>query len=98
MPITSSTVNDSRTSLSKRMHGAIDWYFSALDDLTKPRLNWDKISFLALGSLVLIWLFGIYSTWATWGNLSIDSGTVAYMTAIVSQCKMLYRHVLSIFS
>src|SRR5258706_3640289 len=98
MPITTSTVNDSPASLSKRLFGAIDWYFSALDDLTKPRLNWDKISFLALASLILIWMFRIYSTWATWGNLSIDSGHEAYIAAILAQGKMLYRDVLWMYT
>src|SRR5947207_984163 len=47
MPVTTSTIDDSRASLSQRALGAIDWYFSTLDALVKPRLNWDKISFLA---------------------------------------------------
>ena len=98
MPITTSTTDDSPASFSKRLQGAIDWYFTALDDLTKPRLNWDKISFLALGSLVLIWLFRIYSTWATWGNLSIDSGHEAYIAAILVQGKTLYRDVLWMYT
>ena len=93
MPVTTSTIDDSRASLSKRALGAIDWYFSTLDALVKPRLNWDKISFLALGSLVFIWLVRIHSTWATWGNLSIDSGHEPYIAAILAQGKMLYRDV-----
>jgi len=43
-------------------------------------------------------MFRIYSTWATWGNLSIDSGHEAYIAAILAQGKMLYRDVLWMYT
>jgi len=87
------TVEGSPVSLVRRVLGAIDRYFLALTEITKPQLTWDKTSLLALASLVFIWSFRIYSTWATWGNLSIDSGHEGYVPAMLAQGKMLYRDI-----
>ena len=35
----------------------------------------------------------MFSSWATWGNLTIDSGREMYVPAVLSEGKMLYRDV-----
>jgi len=86
------------TALAKRALGAIDRYFFVLTELTRPRVPWNRSTLLAFVSLVLLWLFRMYSTWATWGNLSIDSGHEAYIPALLAQGKMLYRDVLWMYT
>jgi len=98
MSTVATAVEGSPAALAKRALRAIDQYFLALTEITKPRIAWDKTTFLALASLVLIWIFRIYSTWATWGNLSIDSGHEGYVPAMLAQGKMLYRDVLWMYT
>jgi hypothetical protein len=93
MSIATPIVEATPASLAKRVLRVVDEYFLTLTDISKPQIPWDKTTFLALGSLVLIWLFRVYSTWATWGNLSIDSGHEAYVPTVLTQGKMLYRDV-----
>ncbi len=40
----------------------------------------------------------MYTTYGTWGNLSIDSGREMYVPAVLAQGKMLYRDVFWIYS
>src|SRR5258706_529723 len=98
MSTVATAVEGSPAALAKRALRAIDQYFLALTEITKPRIAWDKTTFLALASLVLIWIFRIYSTWAPWGNFSIDSGHEGYLPAMLAQGKMLYRDVLWIYT
>jgi hypothetical protein len=51
------------------------------------------MSFFALLGLLLLWAFRLYTTWGTWGNLSIDSGHEMYVPAVLAEGKMLYRDV-----
>jgi len=44
-------------------------------------------------SLLLFWALRMYFTWATWGNLSIDSGREMYVPSVLLKGKMLYRDV-----
>ena len=46
---------------------------------------------LALLTLAAIWAAKMYSTWAAWGNLTIDSGHEMYLPWMLSQGKVLYR-------
>lgn len=68
-------------------------YVSCLFDLTGSEDRWDLTKYLALLALVLLWATRVYSTWATWGNLSIDAGHEMYVPAMLAEGKMLYRDV-----
>ena len=48
---------------------------------------------VALAALAAIWAVKVYSTWAAWGNLTIDSGHEMYVPWMLAQGKMLYRDV-----
>jgi len=68
-------------------------YFSCLSDLTAPAASRDRNTYAALLALVLLWAARVYSTWATWGNLSVDSGHEMYVPALLAEGKVLYRDV-----
>src|SRR5262245_39915064 len=48
---------------------------------------------LGIGALAFLTAFQMYSTWATWGNLSIDAGHETYVPWVLSEGQMLYRDV-----
>lgn len=68
-------------------------YFSCLCDLSNSATPWDRLSYVALLALVLLWAVRLYTTWETWGNLSIDSGHEMYVPAVLAEGKTLYRDV-----
>ena len=68
-------------------------YFSSLSDITSSAASWDRATCAALLTLVLLWAARVYATWATWGNLSVDSGREMYVPAMLAEGKMLYRDV-----
>ncbi len=41
--------------------------------------------------LVVLWAVKVYTTWAAWGDLTIDSGHEMYVPALLAEGKMLYR-------
>lgn len=73
--------------------GLVGRYFASLFQLTRTEASWNRATILALFGLVLLWAWRVYSTWATWGDLSIDSGREMYVPAVLAQGKMLYRDV-----
>jgi hypothetical protein len=80
-------------SVYKRTRSALESYFARLTEITQAEIPWDSTTYLALAGLVLLWAVRMYTTYATWGNLSIDSGHEAYVPAALAQGKMLYRDV-----
>ena len=62
-------------------------------DLPRPSGQWTTTMYAALAVLFAIWCFQLYSTWATWGNVTIDSGHEMYIPVVLAQGKMLYRDV-----
>jgi hypothetical protein len=72
---------------------ALDRYFSCLSELTSQPAPWDRTSVAAMASLVLLWAARFYTTWATWGDLTVDCGREMYVPAMLAQGKMLYRDV-----
>src|SRR6202051_5414249 len=54
---------------------------------------WNPTTYVALLMLVALWAVKVYSTWAAWGNLTIDSGHEMYIPALLAQGKVLYRDV-----
>jgi len=73
--------------------GPLQRYMASLLDLTRAESPWSSGTYLALLSLVLLWGVRFYTTWATWGNLSIDCGREMYVPAMLARGKMLYRDV-----
>ncbi len=55
--------------------------------------RWNLTTYVALLMLVVLWAVKVYSTWAAWGNLTIDSGHEMYIPALLAQGKVLYRDV-----
>jgi hypothetical protein len=71
----------------------LDRYFSCVSDLTASPAPWDRNTVAALLALVLLWAARVYATWATWGNLSVDTGHEMYVPALLAEGKVLYRDV-----
>src|SRR5437879_3772211 len=66
----------------------------SLDRLeTGPANGWNLATIAALLPLVMLWGWQLLSTWAAWGNLTVDSGHEMYIPALLAQGKMLYRDV-----
>jgi len=55
--------------------------------------RWNRWKVLGLFALVALWAAKFYSTWAGWGNLTIDSGHEMYIPALLAEGRMLYRDV-----
>jgi hypothetical protein len=47
----------------------------------------------ALLSILLIWLWRMYSTWATWGSPSVDCGREVYVPAMLAKGRTLYKDI-----
>ena len=58
-----------------------------------PADPWNLTTESALLLLVLLWAWKFYSTWAAWGNLTVDTGHEMYLPALLAEGKMLYRDV-----
>jgi hypothetical protein len=55
--------------------------------------RWNPTTCSALVCLFLLWGWQVHSTWAAWGNLTIDSGHEMYIPAALAQGRMLYRDI-----
>lgn len=71
--------------------GPFRLYFSRLT--SGPPERWSLTTASGLLTLIVIWAALLHTTWATWGNLTIDSGHEMYVPAVLSEGKMLYRDV-----
>jgi hypothetical protein len=61
--------------------------------LQPPKVSWSVTTYGALLALVILWAVKVYTTWAAWGDLTIDSGHEMYVPALLAEGKMLYRDV-----
>ena len=52
-----------------------------------------RIMALGIAALAALTVIQMYSTWATWGDLSIDAGHETYVPWVLSEGQMLYRDV-----
>ena len=68
-------------------------YISRLLQITGSNISWDPGARVAFVTLFLLWAARMHATWATWGNLSIDSGREMYVPAMLAAGKTLYRDV-----
>ncbi len=64
-----------------------------LPRLLAGRLPWNRTTWLALAALLILWAILFSSTWATWGNPTVDSGREMYVARAVAQGQTLYRDV-----
>lgn len=62
-------------------------------ELSGPEVPWNRTTVVALAVLGALWALLMYSTWATWGELTADCGREMYVPAVLSEGKMLYRDV-----
>src|SRR5260370_6823144 len=58
-----------------------------------PADPWNLKTGSALLFLIALWAWKFHSTWAAWGNLTIDSGHEMYIPALLAEGKTLYRDV-----
>jgi len=65
----------------------------AFSKASDPQAHWNGLTVGMLLSLGALWAVLVCSTWATWGNLTIDSGREMYVPAALYEGKMLYRDV-----
>lgn len=75
------------------IHRFPDRCFSLLDEATQPAAQWNRTTGIALLALLALWALKVYTTWAAWGNLTIDSGHEMYIPSLLAQGKQLYRDV-----
>jgi len=61
--------------------------------MTESPVRWTQSTILALLSLFLVWAFLFGSTWARWGNVTIDSGREVYVPSALLSGKTLYKDV-----
>jgi hypothetical protein len=73
------------------MAAVTDKWFSRL--MFTSEKNWNVATRTALLSLAVLWAVKLTSTWAAWGNLTVDSGHEMYVPAMLSEGQMLYRDV-----
>ncbi len=73
--------------------GLLRRYFSCLSGLCASAAPWGRMTWIALFSLIVLWAVRLYTTWETWGNLSIDSGHEMYVPVVLAEGKMLYRDI-----
>jgi hypothetical protein len=58
-----------------------------------PADPWNLTTGSALLFLIALWAWKFHSTWAAWGNVTIDSGHEMYIPALLAEGKLLYRDV-----
>jgi hypothetical protein len=75
------------------VHRFLDTWFGLLDEATQAPTQWNRTTWVALVALLALWSFKVYTTWAAWGNLTIDSGHEMYIPSLLAQGKQLYRDV-----
>ena len=71
--------------------GPFQLYFSRFTSGSPAR--WNLTTLCGLLALIAIWAALFHATWATWGNLTIDSGHEMYVPTVLSEGKTLYRDV-----
>jgi hypothetical protein len=64
---------------------------SLLSAVSGPPVRWSRSTVIALVALIVLWAVKFYSTWATWGSLTVDCGREMYVPALLAEGKVLYR-------
>jgi hypothetical protein len=93
VPAPTEELQSPATTLPRPVSGALRRYFSCLSELSASAAPWDRMTWVALIALVGLWAVRLWTTWETWGNLSIDSGHEMYVPVVLAEGKMLYRDI-----
>jgi Dolichyl-phosphate-mannose-protein mannosyltransferase len=93
MPVETLTLNPRSSSRSEGKQTRLRDYLARLSEPLGPRAPWNRTTYIAFLTLVILWAARVYTTWATWGDLSIDSGHEMYVPVVLSEGKMLYRDI-----
>src|SRR6267378_951413 len=81
----------SASATSFRAAAVANSYFPRL--MLTPENGWSITTRAALLALVVIWAVKLVSTWAAWGNLTVDSGHEMYVPTVLAEGKTLYKDV-----
>jgi hypothetical protein len=73
-----------------RLNRSVSRFFA---EMLEPEVPWNRTTYTTFIALVVIWAALMYLTWASWGDLTVDSGHEMYVPAVLSEGKMLYRDV-----
>src|SRR5207302_7887393 len=93
MPIETPTVDPPSSSRVERGQTLLLRYLACVSEPLGPPVPWNQTTYVALLTLVILWAARLYTTWATWGDLTIDSGHEMYVPVVLSEGKMLYRDI-----
>jgi hypothetical protein len=93
MPVEMQTVESVSAATVEGARSQVLRYLAQISEPLTPGVQWNRTTFLGLVSLLALWGFRFYTTWASWGDLSIDSGHEMYVPVVLSQGKMLYRDI-----
>jgi hypothetical protein len=80
---------EQRTSNASRRRS----FWPAVEPNSDIATAWDRITYLALLALIVLWAALFRKTWATWGSVTIDSGREMYVPVALSQGEVLYRDI-----
>ena len=90
---TTTEVPRSSPAAEQQIASLISKYVARLFELLATPQEWNLTTVAALLSLIILWAVRVYMTWATWGDLTVDSGHEMYIPALLAEGKTLYRDV-----
>jgi hypothetical protein len=93
MPVETLTLNPSPSSPSEGGQTRLRHHLARLSEPLGPPVSWNQTTYIAFLTLVILWAIRVYTTWARWGDLTIDSGHEMYVPLVLSEGKMLYRDI-----
>ena len=93
MPVQTVTLNPSPTSEFGRGQALLRDHLARLSEPLGPPAPWNRTTYFGLLTLVIFWAARMYATWATWGDLTIDSGHEMYVPVVLLEGKTLYRDI-----
>jgi hypothetical protein len=78
---------------ARGFHRFDQWLARVFADLVGPEVPWNRTTLITFTSLIILWAVLMSMTWGTWGTLQVDCGREMYVSAVLSEGKMLYRDV-----
>jgi hypothetical protein len=93
MPVQTVPLNPSPSSQVERAQTRLHDYLARLSEPLGPPVPWNRTTYFGLLTLVIFWAARMYATWATWGDLTIDSGHEMYVPVVLLEGKTLYRDI-----
>lgn len=93
MPVQAVTLNPPPSSSFERGQTLLHGYLARLSEPLGRPVPWNQTTYVGLLILVIFWAVRMYATWATWGNLTIDSGHEMYVPVVLLEGKTLYRDI-----